>query len=42
MPDLTIGRKKYKMDLIPPILIAARYFADDQATAIQRRLAERV
>ena len=25
-PDLTIGRKKYKMDLVPPALIVARYF----------------
>lgn len=34
-PDLTLGsgRKavKYKMDLIPPGLIVARYFADEQA-----------
>jgi type I restriction enzyme M protein len=30
-PDLTIGRKKYKMDLVPPALIVARYFAADQA-----------
>ena len=30
-PDLTLGRKKYKMDLIPPALIVARYFADQQA-----------
>ena len=30
-PDLTIGRKKYKMDLIPPALIVARYFATEQA-----------
>jgi len=34
-PDLTIGTgkktQKYKMDLIPPALIVARYFADDQA-----------
>ncbi len=30
-PDLTIGRKKYKMDLIPPGLIVARYFAKEQA-----------
>jgi type I restriction enzyme M protein len=30
-PDLTIGRKKYKMDLIPPDLIIARYFTDEQA-----------
>ena len=33
-PDLTIGTgknaKKYKMDLVPPTLIVARYFADDQ------------
>lgn len=33
MPDLTVARKKYKMDLIPPALIVARYFADQQ-TAI--------
>ena len=30
-PDLAIKRKKYKMDLIPPGLIVARYFADEQA-----------
>ena len=30
-PDLTVGRKKYKMDLIPPALIVARYFATEQA-----------
>ena len=30
-PDLTIKRGKYKMDLIPPALIAARYFAAEQA-----------
>ena len=30
-PDLTIGRKKYKTDLIPPDLIVARYFAAEQA-----------
>ena len=29
-PDLTIKRRKYKMDLIPPGLIIARYFADEQ------------
>jgi type I restriction enzyme M protein len=29
--DLTIKRKKYKMDLIPPALIIARYFAKEQA-----------
>ena len=30
-PDLTIQRKKYKMDLIPPALVVARYFPADQA-----------
>ena len=30
-PDLTINRKKYKADLIPPALIVARYFAKEQA-----------
>lgn len=30
-PDLTIKRKKYKMDLIPPALIVARFFAKEQA-----------
>ena len=30
-PDLTLKKKKYKMDLIPPALIVARYFADEQA-----------
>ncbi|MFZ5473345.1 MAG: N-6 DNA methylase, partial [Pseudomonadota bacterium] len=31
-PDLTLKRAKYKMDLIPPALIVARYFKDEQAT----------
>ena len=30
-PDLTIGRRKHKMDLLPPPLIVARFFADEQA-----------
>ncbi|WP_344297923.1 type I restriction-modification system subunit M [Agromyces neolithicus] len=34
-PDLVIGTgrsaQKYKMDLVPPALIVARYFAEDQA-----------
>ena len=30
-PDLTIKRKKYKMDLIPPPLVVVRYFAAEQA-----------
>ncbi len=29
-PDLVIKKRKYKMDLIPPMLIVARYFADEQ------------
>ncbi len=38
-PDLTLGRKKYKMDLIPPELIVARFFAKEQAAieALQAR-----
>ena len=28
--DLTIGKLKYKADLIPPALIIARYFAAEQ------------
>ena len=35
-PDLVLGSgkkaDKYKMDLVPPALTAARYFADDQAS----------
>jgi type I restriction enzyme M protein len=30
-PDLTLGRKKFKTDLIPPALVAARYFVTDMA-----------
>ena len=30
-PDLTVKRKKYKMDLLPPALIVARYFVREQA-----------
>ncbi|MEJ5223978.1 MAG: N-6 DNA methylase, partial [Anaerolineales bacterium] len=30
-PDLTVGRVKYKMDLLPPDLIVAHYFAAEQA-----------
>ena len=30
-PDLIIKKKKYKMDLIPPALIVAPYFAEEQA-----------
>ncbi|MBW2123467.1 MAG: N-6 DNA methylase, partial [Deltaproteobacteria bacterium] len=30
-PDLTIGRKKYKMDLLPPVLIIARYFTAEES-----------
>ena len=29
-PDLVIKKKKYKMDLIPPALIVARYFTEKQ------------
>src|SRR6266516_3775913 len=39
-PDLTIGRKKYKMDLLPPSLIVGRYFSQEQ-TAITALQAQR-
>ncbi|MYG81103.1 MAG: N-6 DNA methylase, partial [Gemmatimonadetes bacterium] len=29
-PDLTVRRTKYKMDLLPPDLVAGRYFAEEQ------------
>src|SRR2546427_1939866 len=38
-PDLVIGRKKYKMDLMPPALIVARYFAEEQATIDELQIA---
>ena len=38
-PDLTIKKKKYKMDLIPPWLIVVRYFAEEQ-TFIDKLQAE--
>ena len=31
-PDLVVERRKYKLDLIPPALVAARYLAADQNT----------
>lgn len=39
-PDLVIGKAKYKAELIPPVLIVARYFADEQAKvdALQSKL----
>ena len=36
-PDLTIKRRKYKMDLIPPALVVARYFAAEQAAMDELR-----
>jgi len=33
-PDLTVGKKKYQAELIPPTLVIARYFPKDQ-TAIE-------
>ena len=30
-PDLTVQRRRYKMDLVPPPLIVARWFAAEQA-----------
>jgi type I restriction enzyme M protein len=30
-PDVIVGKKKYKMDLLPPALIAGHFFAGEQA-----------
>ena len=40
-PDLVIKKNRYKMDLIPPALIVARYFADaqDAIEMLQTKLA---
>lgn len=38
-PDLVIGRKKYKMDLVPPTLIVARYFVEEQAAIGELQIA---
>jgi type I restriction enzyme M protein len=44
-PDLTVERKKYKMDLVPPRLIVAGCFAKEQVKIdrleLQREMAER-
>jgi type I restriction enzyme M protein len=44
-PDLVVARRGYKMDLIPPALIVARYFAKEQAAVeaveAKREIAER-
>ena len=39
-PDLTVKRKKYKMDLLPPGLVVARYFATRQAEVDRVRVEE--
>ena len=31
-PDLTVSRQKWKMDLLPPDLVATHYFASERAT----------
>ena len=38
-PDLTVKRWRYKMDLVPPALIVARWFAAEQATLDKLRAA---
>ena len=38
-PDLVIGKKKYKTDLLPPSLLVTRYFAEAQ-TAIDALISE--
>ncbi len=38
-PDLTVRRTKYRMDLLPPDLVAARHFAKEQRE-VERLIAE--
>lgn len=37
-PDLTIGRKKYKMDLVPPALVSRAFFPADEAALEELRV----
>lgn len=39
MPDLVIGKKKYKAELLPPALLVARYFASEQQKLDQLQVA---
>ena len=39
-PDLIIGKVKYKAELIPPALIVARFFQDEQATIAELQAAQ--
>ena len=39
-PDLTVNRKKYRMDLLPPGLVVARYFATERAEVVRLRTEE--
>ena len=39
-PDLTVNRKKYRMDLVPPGLVVARYFGTEQAGVDRLRTEE--
>ena len=39
-PDLTVNRKKYRMDLVPPGLVVARYFATERAEVDRLRTEE--
>ena len=39
-PDLTVNRRKYRMDLLPPGLVVARYFATERAEVDRLRVDE--
>ena len=39
-PDLTVNRKKYRMDLVPPGLVVARYFGTERAGVDRLRTEE--
>jgi type I restriction enzyme M protein len=38
-PDLIIGRRKYKMDLVPPPFVIERYFSKEQAAIDELQIA---
>lgn len=38
-PDLVIGKKKYKAELLPPALLVARYFTVEQQQLVQSQVA---
>ncbi len=40
-PDLTVNRRKYKLDMLPPHLVIARHFEAEQQTIEEQRIAHK-